>query len=200
MSAVPTLALRDVSKSFGMTAALADMTLELFPGEVHAIVGENGAGKSTMIKIMTGIYQPSSGQVEIDGAPVVLSGSKAARLRGVAAIYQEPMVFPDLDVTENIFISATDAGLVLDRRNMRRRAEALIDRIGALDGVERTTSSILLAILLGALAGGFWEGMAFLIDRFDVYVRANILSAVLDAVAIGGAAWALGQGGWSHFA
>ena len=84
MPPVPTLALRDVSKSFGMTAALADMTLELFPGEVHAIVGENGAGKSTMIKIMTGIHQPSSGRVEIDGAPVVLSGSKAARLRGVA--------------------------------------------------------------------------------------------------------------------
>ena len=63
MSAVPTLALRDVSKSFGMTAALADMTLELFPGEVHAIVGENGAGKSTMIKIMTGIYQMAGEKV-----------------------------------------------------------------------------------------------------------------------------------------
>ena len=145
MSAIPTLALRAVSKSFGMTAALADMTLELFPGEVHAIVGENGAGKSTMIKIMTGIYQPSSGQVEIDGAPVVLSGSKAARLRGVAAIYQEPMVFPDLDVTENIFISATDAGLVLDRRSMRRRAEALIDRIGMTLDVDREARGLTLA-------------------------------------------------------
>ena len=103
----PVLALRSVSKSFGMTAALDDMTLELFPGEVHAIVGENGAGKSTMIKIMTGVHQPTSGRIEIDGQAVVLPGTKAARLRGVAAIYQEPMVFPDLDVTENIFISAT---------------------------------------------------------------------------------------------
>jgi len=145
MSAIPTLALRAVSKSFGMTVALADMTLELFPGTVHAIVGENGAGKSTMIKIMTGIYQPSSGQVEIDGAPVVLSGSKAARLRGVAAIYQEPMVFPDLDVTENIFISATDAGLILDRRSMRRRAEALIDRIGMTLDVDREARGLTLA-------------------------------------------------------
>ena len=74
----PTLALRSVSKRFGMTAALEDMTLELYPGEVHAIVGENGAGKSTMIKIMTGVYQPSSGQVEIDGTALVLPGTKAA--------------------------------------------------------------------------------------------------------------------------
>ncbi|MEO8241351.1 MAG: sugar ABC transporter ATP-binding protein [bacterium] len=140
----PTLALRSVSKSFGMTAALSDMTLELFPGEVHAIVGENGAGKSTMIKIMTGVYQPSSGQIELDGAAVVLPGTKAARLRGVAAIYQEPMVFPDLDVTENISISSTE-GLVLHRGAMRRAAEALIARIGMKLDVDRVASGLTLA-------------------------------------------------------
>ena len=140
----PTLALRSVSKSFGMTAALDDMTLELFPGEVHAVVGENGAGKSTMIKIMTGVHQPTSGRIEIDGQPVVLSGTKAARLRGVAAIYQEPMVFPDLDVTENIFISATD-GLVLRRTAMRQGALALIGRIGMTLDVDRVASSLSLA-------------------------------------------------------
>ncbi|MEO6299862.1 MAG: sugar ABC transporter ATP-binding protein [Paracoccaceae bacterium] len=127
-----------------MTAALDDMTLELFPGEVHAIVGENGAGKSTMIKIMTGVHQPSSGAVEIGGQAVVLSGTKAARLRGVAAIYQEPMVFPDLDVTENIFISAT-TGLVLHRAKMRRGAEALIARIGMALDVDRVAAGLSLA-------------------------------------------------------
>jgi rhamnose transport system ATP-binding protein len=141
----PTLALRSVSKTFGMTAALTDMTLELFPGEVHAIVGENGAGKSTMIKIMTGIYQPTSGHVEIDGATVTVSGSKAARLMGVAAIYQEPMVFPDLDVTENIFISATGQGVLLNRSVMRRKAEALIARIGMTLDVDRIASGLTLA-------------------------------------------------------
>ena len=80
----PVLALRSISKSFGMTAALDDMTLELFPGEVHAIVGENGAGKSTMIKIMTGVHQPTAGRIEIDGTPVTLNGTKAARLRGTS--------------------------------------------------------------------------------------------------------------------
>ena len=140
----PVLALRSISKSFGMTAALDDMTLELFPGEVHAVVGENGAGKSTMIKIMTGVYQPSSGRIEIDGVPVVIPGTKAARLRGVAAIYQEPMVFPDLDVTENIFISATK-GLVLNRAVMRREALALVGRIGMTLDVDRVASGLSLA-------------------------------------------------------
>lgn len=144
MPLAPTLALRGVSKNFGMTAALTDMTLSLFPGEVHAIVGENGAGKSTMIKIMTGIHQPSSGVLEIDGQPATLNGSKAARLRGVAAIYQEPMVFPDLDVTENIFISAT-SGLFLNRPAMRRAARDLIARIGMTLDVDRIASGLTLA-------------------------------------------------------
>ena len=77
----PVLALRGVSKRFGQTAALTDMSLALHPGEVHAIVGENGAGKSTMIKIMTGIHAPSEGHVEIDGEQIALSGPHEARER-----------------------------------------------------------------------------------------------------------------------
>ena len=145
MTQSPALALRAVSKTFGMTAALIDMSLDLYPGEVHAIVGENGAGKSTMIKIMTGIYQPDKGGVEIDGRPVTLSGSRAGRQLGVAAIYQEPMVFPDLDVTENIFISSTGQGLFLNRAAMRRKAEALIARIGMSLDVDRIASGLTLA-------------------------------------------------------
>jgi rhamnose transport system ATP-binding protein len=120
------------------------MTLELFPGEVHAIVGENGAGKSTMIKIMTGIHAPSSGQVEVDGTRVALAGTKAARLHGIAAVYQEPMVFPDLDVTENIFISATGR-LWLDRAAMRLAARELIGRIGMQLDVDRVAAGLTLA-------------------------------------------------------
>ena len=141
----PVLALRDVSKSFGQTKALSDMSLALFPGEVHAIVGENGAGKSTMIKIMTGVYQPSTGTVEVDGKPAVLSGPREARKAGVAAIYQEPMVFPDLDVAENIFISATDLGLIQNPGALRTRARALIDRIGMKLDVDRVASGLTLA-------------------------------------------------------
>ncbi|EYD77366.1 putative L-rhamnose ABC transporter, ATP-binding protein component [Rubellimicrobium mesophilum DSM 19309] len=145
--AAPVLALRDVSKSFGATQALSGMTLELYPGEVHAVVGENGAGKSTMIKTMTGVHVPTTGVVEIDGQPVALSGPREARAKGISAIYQEPMVFPDLDVAENIFISATDLGLVQRKGILRDRARELIARIGmrASDPRTRVASGLTLA-------------------------------------------------------
>ncbi len=141
----PVLALKDVSKSFGMTKALSDMSITLFPGEVHAIVGENGAGKSTMIKIMTGVHQPSSGALELDGKALVLSGTQAARTAGIAAIYQEPMVFPDLDVAENIFISATDLGWVQNRASLRSKARALIEGVGMSLDVDRIAAGLTLA-------------------------------------------------------
>ena len=144
-SAGPVLALRHISKSFGMTRALSDMSLSLFPGEVHAVVGENGAGKSTMIKIMTGVHQPSSGSLEVDGVALRLSGPKDARQAGIAAIYQEPMVFPDLEVAENIFISATGLGLVQNRAALRSRARSLIDRIGMTLDVDRIAAGLTLA-------------------------------------------------------
>jgi rhamnose transport system ATP-binding protein len=143
--AAPVLALKDVSKSFGMTQALSAMSITLYPGEVHAIVGENGAGKSTMIKIMTGVHQPTTGTVEVDGLPVAFSGTREARQAGVAAIYQEPMVFPDLDVAENIFISATDHGLLVNRSALRTRARELIDRIGMSLDPDRIASGLTLA-------------------------------------------------------
>lgn len=141
----PVLALRSVTKTFGMTVALKSMSVELHPGEVHAIVGENGAGKSTMIKIMTGIHQPTSGSLEVDGATTVIAGPHAAREAGIAAMYQEPMVFPDLDVAENIFISSTREGLFQNQRELRRKANALIERIGMQLEVDRTASGLTLA-------------------------------------------------------
>ena len=139
------LSLDRVSKRFGSTHALTDMSLTLFPGEVHAIVGENGAGKSTMIKIMTGIHQPTEGRVLVDGAPRTITGSQVARELGIAAIYQEPMVFPDLDVAENIFISQVGGGLFQNKARQRRDARALIERIGMDLDVDRAASGLTLA-------------------------------------------------------
>src|SRR5476651_1393875 len=116
--AEPVFELRHISKSFAMTAALSDVSLEIFPGEVHAIVGENGAGKSTLIKIMTGVYQPDSGEIICEGAPVHLRNTQDAQKIGVAAIFQEPMVFPDLDVAENIFISHGKLGVLMNWRKL----------------------------------------------------------------------------------
>jgi rhamnose transport system ATP-binding protein len=143
--AQPIMQLRGVSKSFGMTHALTDLSLDLHAGEVHALVGENGAGKSTMIKIMTGIYQPTTGQILVDGAVRTIPGPQAAREMGVAAIYQEPMVFPDLDVAENIFISARDEGLLRRPARQRARARDLIARIGMDFDVDQVASGLTLA-------------------------------------------------------
>ena len=143
--AEPVMELRGISKSFGMTHALINLSLDLYPGEVHALVGENGAGKSTMIKVMTGIHQPTSGEIRVDGAARKIVGPQAARDLGIAAIYQEPMVFPDLDVTENIFISARSEGLFRRPAQQSRKARELIARIGIDMDVEQVASGLTLA-------------------------------------------------------
>ena len=100
----PVMQVQHVSKSFGGVHALQDVHLDIFPGEVHAILGENGAGKSTLIKILTGVHQPDAGEIFLNGQPVRFSNTREAQERGVAAIYQEPSLFPDLDVAENIMV------------------------------------------------------------------------------------------------
>ena len=107
----PILRVSNLSKRFDMTQALKEVSLTLFPSEIHALVGENGAGKSTLIKILTGIQQPDEGEMVFSGNGIQLSSSQEAQARGIAAIYQEPMVFPDLDVAENIFISHRNRGI-----------------------------------------------------------------------------------------
>ena len=93
-------------------------------------MGENGAGKSTLIKTMTGVYQPDEGTILIDGEPVGLASAADAQQRGVVAIYQEPMIFPDLSVAENIFIGHRNRGAVVHWRRMYDEAAAIL---GSLD-------------------------------------------------------------------
>jgi ABC-type branched-subunit amino acid transport system ATPase component len=118
-----------ISKRFGATRALDDVSLDLERGEVHALVGENGAGKSTLIKVMTGIHQPDEGVIFVDGEPVVVHNAAEAQKLGIAAIYQEPLVFPDLSVAENIFIGRQDLGPVVRWRAMCEEAEAILARL-----------------------------------------------------------------------
>ena len=125
----PVLEMVNVSKQFGATLALDDVSLDLRRGEIHALLGENGAGKSTLIKIMTGIQRQDSGEIRIDGAPVRVTSSQDAQRLGVAAIYQEPMIFPDLSVAENIFIGHRDRGKIVDRRRMEREAREVLARL-----------------------------------------------------------------------
>jgi rhamnose transport system ATP-binding protein len=125
----PVLEMVHVLKQFGATLALDDVSLELRHGEIHALLGENGAGKSTLIKIMTGVQRQDSGEILIAGAPVRVTSSQDAQRLGVAAIYQEPMIFPDLSVAENIFIGHRDRGKIVDRRRMEREAREVLARL-----------------------------------------------------------------------
>ncbi|HJY70276.1 MAG TPA: ATP-binding cassette domain-containing protein, partial [Streptosporangiaceae bacterium] len=134
----PVLSLRHAAKAFGAVRALADGSIELYPGEAHGLVGENGAGKSTLVKILAGVYQPDAGDLIIDGEPVTFAGPAAARAAGVAVIYQEPTLFPDLSVAENIFMGRQPvrAGRRIDRAAMNREAVTIFTQLGvALDPV-----------------------------------------------------------------
>ncbi|MEU7857627.1 sugar ABC transporter ATP-binding protein [Nonomuraea sp. NPDC049141] len=136
MSVTPTLALANVSKSFGAVRALREVSLDLFAGEAHALAGENGAGKSTLVKTLAGVHRPDTGQVLLNGEPVVFAGPADAQQAGVAVIYQEPTLFPDLSVAENIFMGRQPRrGLGrIDRKAMHGQARELFERLGvALD-------------------------------------------------------------------
>ena len=125
----PILEMKHISKRFDMTQALDDVSLNLYPGEIHALLGENGAGKSTLIKVMTGIYHPEQGEVRLEGNPITIHNSIEAQAYGIAAIHQEPMIFPDLNVAENIFISHRDRGPILRWGKMYRDAAAILAQL-----------------------------------------------------------------------
>ena len=100
--------------------------IALHAGEVHALLGENGAGKSTLIKIMTGLYSADSGELLMDGESVHIKSPADAQRHGVVAIYQEPLIFPDLTVAENIFMGHRNRGRVVNWRRLRREAREVL--------------------------------------------------------------------------
>jgi rhamnose transport system ATP-binding protein len=134
-----------VTKTFGPTQAMVDVSLRLMPGSIHALVGENGAGKSTLIKTMTGIHRPTSGEIRVDGKPVAFTGTADAQRAGIAAIYQEPMVFPDLTVAENIFISHQARPQLINWARLNDEATAIIARLGVSLDPTRPAAELTLA-------------------------------------------------------
>ncbi len=143
----PVLAARNVSKSYGGVAALSDVTLELLAGEAHALIGENGAGKSTLVKLLGGVLLPDSGLLEVAGEPVVMAGPADARDRGIAVIYQEPTLFPDLTVAENVFIGRQPlrSGRRIDFRAMNRAVNEIFDRLGVRLDPDRIARGLSIA-------------------------------------------------------
>jgi len=122
-----------VTKSFGAVRALKGVSFDLRPGEVHALLGENGAGKSTLIKIITGAHQPDSGTIQINGERIAHLTPAGAHKLGIACIYQQPALFPDLTVAENIGLRLEPASALrkVNWSARHTRAAELLQRIGA---------------------------------------------------------------------
>ena len=127
----PVLEMTHVTKSFGGVRALVDASLTLYAGEAHALLGENGAGKSTLLKTLAGVHKADSGDITLHGKPFEQGSTRSSIEQGIAVIYQEPSLFPDLTLAENVFIGRqiTSGGLV-DWGAMERESRELFDRLG----------------------------------------------------------------------
>ena len=129
----PVVSMDMITKTFPGVKALDEVSLDLYAGQVTALVGENGAGKSTTVKILTGIYRPDGGTIRIDGEPISLKTPNDASDAGITAIHQETVLFDELSVAENIYIGhapRTRFGLI-DKAEMHRAAAKLLTDIGA---------------------------------------------------------------------
>ena len=147
MTDTPLLQLNGVSKSFGAVAALVRADLTLQAGSIHALVGENGAGKSTLVKVIGGLYQRDGGDYLLDGKSVDFHSTTDAKEAGIAVIYQEPTLFPDFSVAENIFVGRqpyTRYG-TLDRAKMRRETRELTQRLGVPIDPDREARGLSIA-------------------------------------------------------
>src|SRR5258707_4623526 len=140
----PLLQLADIIKSFGAVRALGGVSFELLAGEVHALLGENGAGKSTLIKIITGAHQPDGGEIIVAGEMMTgLTPARAQQL-GIACIYQQPALFADLTVAENIGLRLEPSGAWrrIDWRHRSTRAAEMLQRAGAAIAPEAEVRSL----------------------------------------------------------
>ena len=130
----PLLSLSGIAKRYGATRALDGVDLALHPGRIHAVLGENGAGKSSLIKCMAGVVQPDAGTMTLDGAPVRFADPAAANAAGIVCVFQELSLIPDLSVADNILAADPPRRFgLIDRREQRHRAEELLARAGAED-------------------------------------------------------------------
>jgi D-xylose transport system ATP-binding protein len=136
----PRLAFRQVSKHFGAVEALRGVDFEVHAHEVVALVGDNGAGKSTVAKIIAGVLTPDSGEIEIDGEPVSIPHPSSAHLLGIATVFQDLALCENLDVTANLFLGREMHGaLLMADGEMEKQARAMLDALNARIPSVRTT-------------------------------------------------------------
>jgi rhamnose transport system ATP-binding protein len=135
---------KSITKSFSGVQALKAASFDLCPGEVHALVGENGAGKTTLIKVMTGAERPDSGALFVCGRPVPHNDPRISRSLGIAAIYQQPALFPHLTVSENIALALESHAFwrLINWKERYGRAKELLSRISASIDPDRIVSTL----------------------------------------------------------
>jgi rhamnose transport system ATP-binding protein len=143
----PRVQLTGISKRFDATAALSSVSLSVAPGEVHALVGENGAGKSTLVKILAGVHAPDAGTIALDGQPTTIHDPSASRALGIAVVHQEPRLFPDLSVAENVYLTNPPTGRLraISWGEMRRAATAVFEQLDVQMDVDATVRGLSMA-------------------------------------------------------
>ena len=154
------ISIRNLSKRFGATQALSDVSLEINSGEVLALLGANGAGKSTLIKCIAGIYTPESGEVIFEGNKVTIDGPRAATALGIEIVYQDLALCDNLDIVHNMFLGREEKkGITLNETSMESLARKTLDSlnvrtvksirqtVSSLSGGQRQTVAIARAVL-----------------------------------------------------
>lgn len=143
----PLISARGISKHFASIEVLRDVDLDLRKGEIHALLGENGAGKSTFAKILAGVHRPSRGTLTLNGVEVQIPSPIAAQKLGISLIHQEPISFPDLSVAENLVLGRTGGSLLgrVPWADMTRNANRLMDLLGVSINVTRPMRGLSIA-------------------------------------------------------
>jgi simple sugar transport system ATP-binding protein len=175
VSRAPLLEARGIRRRFGHVEALAGADFTLYPGEICALIGDNGAGKSTLVKILSGADRPDHGEIRLEGRPVTFSDPASAQAHGIATVYQDLALAPELTPADNLFLGreAMRGGLLgafgfLDRPAMRRKAAEQFARLGvslrsanvpvsSLSGGQRQSVAIARAAM--------WAGKVIFLDE-----------------------------------
>jgi D-xylose transport system ATP-binding protein len=179
--------MRGINKSFGPVHVLHDVDFDVYPGQVTAMVGDNGAGKSTVIKCLAGIYSIDSGEVFFDGQPVTIHSPRDAAARGIEIVYQDLALCDNLDIVQNMFLGRERRhGIILDEGTMERLARETLaslsvrtvksvrQKVASLSGGQRQTVAIAKAVL--------WNSRVVILDEPTAALGVAQTRQVLDLV------------------